>query len=73
MFHIIGCDGKEYGPVTVEQIRAWIAAGRANLETKARALGTDEWRRLADFGHGGPVRGGGYVLRARTSMRLKSR
>lgn len=50
MFHIIGGDGKEYGPVTVEQIRAWIAAGRANLDSKARALGTDEWRRLADFG-----------------------
>ena len=50
MFHIIGGDGKEYGPVTVEQIRAWIAAGRANLETKAKALGTDEWRRVGDFG-----------------------
>lgn len=50
MFHIIGGDGKEYGPVTVEQIRAWIAAGRANLDTKAKALGTDEWRRVADFG-----------------------
>ena len=50
MFHIIGGDGKEYGPVTVAQIRAWIAAGRANLDTKAKALGTEEWRRLADFG-----------------------
>jgi uncharacterized RDD family membrane protein YckC len=49
MFFIIGGDGKEYGPVTADQIRAWIAAGRANLDTKAKALGTDEWRRLADF------------------------
>jgi uncharacterized RDD family membrane protein YckC len=49
MFTIIGGDGKEYGPVSVEQIRAWIAAGRANVETKARAAGTDEWRRLGDF------------------------
>ena len=49
MFFIIGGDGKEYGPVTVEQIRTWIRAGRANLETKAKALGTDEWRSLADF------------------------
>lgn len=49
MFFIIGGDGREYGPVTVDQIRAWIAAGRANLESKAKALGTDEWRRLADF------------------------
>lgn len=49
MFIIIGGDGKEYGPVTVEQIRAWIAAGRANLDTKAKAFGTDEWRRVGDF------------------------
>lgn len=49
MFIIIGGDGKEYGPVTVEQIRAWIAAGRANLDTQAKAIGTDEWRRVGDF------------------------
>lgn len=49
MFFIIGGDGKEYGPVTVEQIRTWLRGGRANLETKAKALGTDEWRALADF------------------------
>jgi uncharacterized RDD family membrane protein YckC len=49
MFTIIGGDGQEYGPVTAEQVRAWIAAGRANLETKARAVGTMEWRRLGDY------------------------
>lgn len=49
MFTIIGGDGKEYGPVPVSQIRAWLIGGRANLETKARAVGTDEWRTLNDF------------------------
>ncbi len=49
MFTIIGGDGKEYGPVTIEQIRAWIASGRANLDTQARALGSNEWRRVGDF------------------------
>ena len=49
MFTIIGGDGKEYGPVTTDQIRAWIAAGRANLDTQARVVGTEEWRRLADY------------------------
>lgn len=49
MFTIIGGDGKEYGPATVEQLRGWIAAGRANLETKAKAAGSDEWRRLGDY------------------------
>lgn len=49
MFTIIGGDGREYGPASVAQLRSWIAAGRANLDTKAKALGTEEWRRLGDF------------------------
>lgn len=49
MFIIIGGDGKEYGPVTADQIRAWIAAGRASLDTQAKAVGGEEWRRLGDF------------------------
>ena len=49
MFIIIGGDGKEYGPVTVDQVRAWITAGRANLDTKAKALGSEEWRRVGDY------------------------
>jgi hypothetical protein len=49
MFIIIGGDGKEYGPVSTDQIRAWMAAGRANLETKARLDGTTEWRPLGEF------------------------
>ncbi|MBI5694009.1 MAG: RDD family protein [Verrucomicrobia bacterium] len=49
MFFIIGGDGREYGPATAEQVRGWIQAGRANLETKAKALGSEEWRRLGDY------------------------
>jgi uncharacterized RDD family membrane protein YckC len=54
MFIIIGGDGREYGPVTAEQISVWIKAGRANLETKARADGTTDWRRLGDFAEFAP-------------------
>ncbi len=49
MFTIIGGDGREYGPVTADQIRVWMKAGRANLDTKARADGSAEWRRLGEF------------------------
>ena len=49
MYTIIGGDGKEYGPVSVEQVRAWLTAGRANLETRAKLLGTGEWKPLGDF------------------------
>lgn len=49
MFTIIGGDGKEYGPVSAEQIRVWINAGRANLDTQAKLVDSSEWRRLGDF------------------------
>ena len=49
MFTIIGGDGKEYGPVSVEQVRRWIAAGRANFETRARRVGEESWHPLRDF------------------------
>jgi len=34
MYKIIGADGKEYGPIPAEQLREWIAEGRANAQTK---------------------------------------
>jgi hypothetical protein len=49
MYTIIGGDGKEYGPVTAEQVRAWIAGGRANLQTKVKLVGTEEWKTIEEF------------------------
>jgi hypothetical protein len=49
MFTIIGGDGKEYGPVSAEQVRAWMASGRANLQTKAKYVNTEEWHTLGDY------------------------
>lgn len=57
MFTIIGGDGKEYGPASIEQIRSWIAGGRANLETRAKLVGTDDWRTLGDFPEFNPAAG----------------
>jgi uncharacterized RDD family membrane protein YckC len=56
MFTIIGGDGREYGPATADQVRAWINGGRANLDTRAKVAGSDEWRRLGDLPEfGGPA------------------
>jgi hypothetical protein len=49
MYKIIGADGKEYGPITTEQLRQWIAEGRVNAQTKILAEGTTEWRTVSDF------------------------
>ena len=49
MFKILGADGKEYGPVTVDQIRQWIKDGRANHETMAEKMGEIGWKPLAQY------------------------
>jgi len=45
-YQIIGADGRQYGPVSGEQLRQWIAEGRANAQTYAYAEGTAEWKPL---------------------------
>ena len=48
-YHFIGSDGQKYGPVSVEQLRTWVAEGRANAQTLAQEEGSAEWKSLAQF------------------------
>ncbi len=43
-YKIIGSDLKQYGPVSAEDLRKWIADGRLNAQTKVQIEGTDEWK-----------------------------
>lgn len=49
MYKIIGADGQQYGPVSAEQIRRWLAEGRAGAFTRAQAEGSPDWKTLKDF------------------------
>ena len=49
MYKLLGADQKEYGPVSADQIRAWIAQGRANARTQVQAIGSTDWKPLAEF------------------------
>ena len=40
MYTIVGADGREYGPATADQVRRWIAEGRANAQTRVRVEGS---------------------------------
>jgi hypothetical protein len=48
-YTIIGADGAEYGPVTADEVRQWIAEGRANGRSKVRAAGSTEWKPLVEY------------------------
>jgi hypothetical protein len=49
MYKILGADGKEYGPVSLEQMRQWVSHGRVNAQTKVQAQGSSEWRAAAEI------------------------
>jgi hypothetical protein len=49
MYKIIGADQKEYGPVSPEEIRRWLAEGRANGQTLVQAEGQADWRPLSSY------------------------
>jgi hypothetical protein len=42
-YTIIGQDGKKYGPASAEQIRQWIAEGRAENRTPVFVEGMADW------------------------------
>ncbi|EEF59885.1 DUF4190 domain-containing protein [Pedosphaera parvula] len=49
MYKVLGNDGKEYGPVSAEQLRQWIAQGRAVANTKVQPEGSTEWKLLSEL------------------------
>jgi hypothetical protein len=59
MYIIIGGDGKEYGPITLEDVRQWIAEGRLNAQSLAKSVSDAEFRPLDKFPEFADVWGGG--------------
>ena len=43
-YKIIATDGKEYGPVNLEQLQGWINEGRIAADTQVRRSDINEWR-----------------------------
>src|SRR6266850_1309191 len=49
MYKIIGGDQKQYGPVSTDEVRAWIAEGRLSAQSLAWAEGDADWKPLGAF------------------------
>jgi TM2 domain-containing membrane protein YozV len=49
MYTILANDGRSYGPVTLEQLRQWMAEGRVNAQTLGWIEGTTNWKPLGAF------------------------
>jgi len=49
MYKIIGGDQKQYGPVSTDEVRAWIAEGRLSAQSLAWTEGAADWKPLGSF------------------------
>lgn len=43
MYKIVGTDGRQYGPITAEQVRQWIAESRIENRTPVFPDGAKDW------------------------------
>lgn len=48
-YFVRGADNKDYGPVTLEVLRRWVAEGRIIAETCLREENSDTWRHAREF------------------------
>ncbi|HEY5911116.1 MAG TPA: DUF4190 domain-containing protein [Verrucomicrobiae bacterium] len=48
MYKILGADGREYGPASLEQVKQWIAEGRINSLTRLQVAGSPDWKPAAE-------------------------
>ena len=49
MYKIIGGDQKEYGPVSADEVRRWIAEGRLNGQSRVQLEDSTEWEVLGSL------------------------
>jgi len=49
MYKIIGADGKEYGPISIEQFGQWAAQGRVNPQTRVQPEGSPDWKAASEI------------------------
>jgi hypothetical protein len=48
-YAMIGADGQQYGPITLEQIKGWVQEGRLTGDTKVLRSDSAEWRAASQY------------------------
>ncbi|HUR32233.1 MAG TPA: DUF4339 domain-containing protein [Vicinamibacterales bacterium] len=48
-YYLIGTDGRHYGPLSLDDVRTWLADGRANRYSRARREAEAQWTALREM------------------------
>jgi TM2 domain-containing membrane protein YozV len=49
MYRVVGINGQQYGPISAEQVRRWIAENRVNGQTLTQLEGSQDWKPLSSL------------------------
>lgn len=49
MYRVIGINGQQYGPVSADDIRRWLAENRVNAQSLVQPEGSTDWKPLSAF------------------------
>jgi hypothetical protein len=63
-YRIVGSDGKEYGPVTLEQLQAWSKEGRVTPTTQVARSDVNAWLPASNYSELGLAGGAGGTAAA---------
>ena len=61
MYKIIGADKREYGPISIDQMKKWISERRVDGQTMVQAEGSTEWKPLSAIPELAILLGGGVT------------
>ena len=48
-YNLIGGDGKQYGPVTADELRQWMREGRVDTATRVQVEGNADWKTVGEL------------------------
>lgn len=49
MYKVIGADGKQYGPISLDQLKQWIGQGRVSAQTRVQPAGEADWKAASEL------------------------
>ena len=67
-YTMIGADGLQYGPVTLDQLKGWIGEGRITNDTKILRSDTNSWLAASNYGELGLAPAAPTALAARPAV-----
>ena len=69
-YKLVGADGQEYGPVTLQELQGWLKEGRAHASTQVMRSDVNAWHPASSFAELGLGTGTGTAIAAHPAAEM---